>query len=117
MAFYIRSEDVPELDGLSKWERRVMLRGTFLKERTISTLVLLVVVLATVNFIVNPLLMAFLPQVRNNSMPYALILLVYLFVLMWVRDVVLMNVLRPKIAAKRAADAAKQAEQPADNAV
>lgn len=113
MTFYIRSEDIPELAGLSKWERRVMLRGTFLKERTISTLFLLVIVLASVNFVVNPLLVTYAPQVRTSSMPYAAILLIWLFLLMWIRDVVLMNMLRPKIAAKRAEVVAKQAEKTA----
>lgn len=93
-----------------------MLRGTFLKERTISTLGLLVVVLASVNYLINPLLVAFAPQIRNNSMTYMLLLLVWLFLLMAIRDVVLMNILRPKIAAKRAADAAKPAVE-ADSAV
>lgn len=102
MTFYIRPENVPELAGLTKWERRVMLRGTFLKERTISTLILLVVVLAGTHFVLNPLLARYLPQMQSNSMPYMAILLVWLFLLMWVRDVVLMNLLRPKIAAKRA---------------
>ncbi|MDR3414392.1 MAG: hypothetical protein P4L87_26100 [Formivibrio sp.] len=109
MTFYIRPENVPELTGLSKWERRAMLRGTFLKERSISTLVLLGVVLASVNYLVNPLLQQVAPDVRNNSMLYMVILLCWLFLLMWLRDVVLMNMLRPKIAAKRAAIAAKQA--------
>lgn len=86
-----------------------MLRGTFLKERSISTLVLLGVVLASVNYLVNPLLQQVAPDVRNNSMLYMVILLCWLFLLMWLRDVVLMNMLRPKIAAKRAAIAAKQA--------
>lgn len=109
MTFYIRSEDVPELAGLSKWERRAMLRGTFLKERSISTLVLLGIVLGSVNYLLNPLIQAYAPDVRNNSMLYMVILLGWLFLLMWARDVVMMNLLRPKIAAKRAELAAKQA--------
>ena len=113
MTFYIRAENVPELAGMSKWERRVMLRGTFLKERTISTLALLVVVLASVNFVINPLLQAALPEVRNNSMPYMVILLAWLFLLMWVRDVILMNMLRPKIAQKRQELAEKTAAETA----
>ncbi|SFN58198.1 hypothetical protein SAMN05660284_01833 [Formivibrio citricus] len=108
MAFYIRSENVPELAGLSKWERRVMLRGTFMKERALSTLVLLGVVLVSVSYLFNPLLQSFAPQLRNNSFPYMVILLAWLFLLMWVRDVVMMNLLRRKIAAKRAVQAAKQ---------
>ncbi len=108
MAFYIRSENVPELAGLSKWERRVMLRGTFLKERALSTLVLLGVVLVSVNYLFNPLLQSLAPQLRSNSLPYIVILLAWLFLVMWVRDVLMMNWLRPKIAARRAAQAAKQ---------
>ncbi len=87
----------------------MLLRGTFLKERSISTMVLLGVVLASVNFVFNPLLQAYVPDVRSSSMLYMAILLGWLFLLMWVRDVVMMNWLRPKIAAKRAELAAKQA--------
>lgn len=108
MVFYIRSENVPELAGLSKWDRRVMLRGTFMKERALSTLVLLGVMLLTVNYLFNPLLQSLAPQVRNNSLPYVAVLLAWLFLMMWIRDVVVMNLLRPKIAARRAALAAQQ---------
>lgn len=86
-----------------------MLRGTFLKERTLSTIILLCIVLGSVNYVLNPLLIAYMPDVRNNSVIYMGILLGWLFLLMWVRDVVLMNHLRPKIANKRAENAAKQA--------
>ena len=86
-----------------------MLRGTFLKERTVSTIALLCIVLGSVNYVLNPLLIAYMPDVRNNSVIYMGILLGWLFLLMWVRDVILMNYLRPQIASKRAEAAAKQA--------
>lgn len=110
MTFYFRSENVPELAGLSKWDRRVMLRGTFLKERVISTMVLLAVALLSMNFLFNPMLEALAPQIRSNSMPYLVLLLLWLFFLMWARDVVMMNLLRPKIAARRATLAAQRAQ-------
>ncbi|GAA5784828.1 hypothetical protein [Chitiniphilus shinanonensis] len=101
MTFYFRSDDVPELQGLSRWEQRVLLRGTFIKERAVSTLVLLLIVIGTVQFGLNPLIESLAPGLRNNTLPYASVLLVWLFLLMWLRDVVMMNVLRPKIGAKR----------------
>ncbi|WP_169307282.1 hypothetical protein [Chitiniphilus eburneus] len=101
MTFYYRADDVPELKGLSRWEQRVLLRGTFIKERAVSTLVLLAVVIGTVQFGLNPLIEHLSPGLRNNTLPYAVVLLAWLFLLMWVRDVVMMNVLRPKISAKR----------------
>ncbi len=109
MTIYFRSENVPELADLSSLERRVMLRGTFLKERTLSSLVLMFVVLGSVHFIINPLLIALLPVVRNNSFFYMAVLVSWLILMMRVRDVVLMNMLRPKIAAKRAEAVARQA--------
>jgi fatty acid desaturase len=102
MSFYFRPDNVPELDGLSRWEQRVLLRGTFLKERAMSTLVLLVLVIASVQFMINPLLAAFWPGFQNNSVAYAGVLVGWLILLMWLRDVVMMNILRPKIAIKRA---------------
>jgi hypothetical protein len=102
MSFYFRPDNVPELADLSRWEQRVLLRGTFLKERAMSTLVLLVVVIASVQFVINPVLAAVWPDFQNNSVAYASVLVVWLVLLMWLRDVVMMNVLRPKIAAKRA---------------
>ncbi|AZN37637.1 hypothetical protein [Iodobacter ciconiae] len=102
MSFYFRPDNVPELDGLSRWEQRVLLRGTFLKERAMSTLVLLVVVIASVQFVINPVLASVWPDFQSNSIPYAGVLVVWLLLLMWLRDVVMMNVLRPKIAIKRA---------------
>jgi uncharacterized membrane protein YpjA len=103
MAFYLRAEQVPELAGLDKWQRRQLLRGTFLKERMMSTLLLLGVILLSVNFGLNPLIMKFMPHLKNDQITYAVILLVWLFVLMAVRDIIMMNLLRPKIAAHLAA--------------
>lgn len=114
MTFYLRAETVPELAGLSKTERRMMLRGTFLKERMFSTLALLAVVLGSVNYGLTPLLQKFLPQLRNDQVLYMVILLGWLFFLMWVRDVVMMNLLRPKIAVRRAKQLAKPDEHAAD---
>ncbi|GGP26689.1 hypothetical protein [Silvimonas amylolytica] len=102
MAFYFRPDDVPELQGLTRWEQRVLLRGTFVKERLISTVVLLLAVLVSVQFGINPVLHVVAPQVTNNSFPYMAVLLVWLFVLIWLRDTVMMNFLRGKIAARRA---------------
>ncbi|MEN9657154.1 MAG: hypothetical protein RL571_619 [Pseudomonadota bacterium] len=102
MSFYFRPDNVPELDGLSRWEQRVLLRGTFLKERAMSTLVLLVLVIGSVQFLINPLLASIWPNFQSNSMAYGGVLVVWLLLLMWLRDVVMMNVLRPKIAIKRA---------------
>lgn len=78
----------------------MLLRGTFLKERTVSSLVLMFVVLASVHFIVNPILMSQFPGVRESAALYLVILVGWLLLWMWVRDIVMMNVLRPKIAAK-----------------
>ncbi|WP_432719394.1 hypothetical protein R0381_000469 [Jeongeupia wiesaeckerbachi] len=102
MAFYFRADDVPELRGLSKWDQRVLLRGTFLKERSISTLVLLLIVIGSIQFVINPLVESLAPGFRNNSLGYAAVLIVWLLALMSTRDIVMMNILRPKIAAKRA---------------
>jgi hypothetical protein len=102
MAFYIRPDDVPELAGLSRWEQRVLLRGTFLRERAVSTVVLLIAVFVSVQYAINPLLEKFAPTVRTDSMIYAGILIVWLLFLMKARDIILMNQLRPKFAAKRA---------------
>ncbi len=102
MAFYLRPDQVPELQDLSKMEQRILLRGTFLKERAISTVFLLVIIVASVQFALNPLLQHFMPTLRNDSMVYAGILIAWLFILMNVRDIILMNMLRPKFAAKRA---------------
>ncbi|WP_348945699.1 hypothetical protein ABHF33_03680 [Chitinibacter sp. FCG-7] len=124
MAFYFRPDDVPELAGLSSWEQRVLMRGTFLRERAISTVVLLLAVLGSVQFVINPLIEKFLPTVRTDNMAYAAILVVWLLLLMKARDIILMNQLRPKFAAKRAeqkaaeiakleAERAAQAEQAA----
>ncbi|XZG69630.1 hypothetical protein ACTSKR_13370 [Chitinibacteraceae bacterium HSL-7] len=107
MAFYFRADDVPELDGLTRWEQRVLLRGTFLKERAMSTVFLLIAVIGSVQFVINPLLATHLPAVQNDSVKYVVVLLVWLFLLMWIRDVIMMNILRPKIAAKRAETAAQ----------
>ncbi|QLI82404.1 hypothetical protein HZU75_13205 [Chitinibacter fontanus] len=124
MAFYFRPDDVPELADLSRWEQRVLLRGTFLRERAISTVVLLLAVLGSVQFVINPLIEKFLPTVRTDNMIYAALLVAWLLLLMKTRDIILMNQLRPKFAAKRAeqkaaeiakleAERAAQAEQPA----
>ncbi|WP_028449107.1 hypothetical protein [Chitinibacter tainanensis] len=102
MTFYFRPDSVPELAGLSAWEQRVLLRGTFLRERAISTVILLLVVLASVQFALNPLMAALAPGLRNDSWSYAAILVVWLLALMKGRDIILMNLLRPKFAAKRA---------------
>ncbi len=109
MTIYFRSEDIPELAGLSKWERRVFLRGTFLKERTLSSMVLMIVVLGSVHFIINPILMSQFPGIRESSMLYLVILVSWLLLWMLVRDIVMMNFLRPRIAAKRAELEAKKA--------
>ncbi|UXY14726.1 hypothetical protein N8I74_15580 [Chitiniphilus purpureus] len=101
MAFYFRADDVPELQGLSAWEQRVLLRGTFIKERAVSTLLLLGIVIASVQFAINPLIERFFPALRSDTLPYAGLLLCWLFLLIWLRDTVMMNVLRPKIAVKR----------------
>ncbi len=84
-----------------------MLHGTFLKERVLSTLVLLVVVWVLIDGFFNPFLQSVAPQIRNDSLPYMAMLLIFLFAMMRVRDVVMMNILRPKIAAKRAEQSAK----------
>jgi hypothetical protein len=102
MAFYFRPDDVPELADLSRWEQRVLLRGTFLRERAVSTVMLLLVVLGSVQFVINPLLEKFAPTLRTDSMIYAGMLVVWLLFLMKARDIILMNQLRPKFAAKRA---------------
>jgi hypothetical protein len=102
MALFFRPDDVPELQGLTSWEQRVLLRGTFLKERAMSTVFLLLAVLGSVQFVINPLLTQFAPAFRQNNMYYAGLLIVWLLFLMWARDVVMMNILRPKIAVKRA---------------
>lgn len=114
MTIYFRSEDIPELAGLSKWERRVFLRGTFLKERTLSSLALMFIVLGSVHFILNPLLMSNFPQLRESSMLYLAILIGWLLLWMGVRDIVMMNLLRPKIAARRAELEAKNAAAGSD---
>ncbi|BCL76103.1 hypothetical protein JHS3_18390 [Jeongeupia sp. HS-3] len=101
MAFYFRADDVPELRGLSKWDQRVLLRGTFLKERAISTLLLLVLVIGSIQFVINPMLESFSPGFQHNTLAYAGVLIVWLLALMSARDIVMMNILRPKIAAKR----------------
>ncbi|WP_410497544.1 hypothetical protein [Chitinibacter sp. S2-10] len=124
MTFYFRPDDVPELAGLSRWEQRVLLRGTFLRERAISTVVLLLAVLGSVQFVINPLIEKFLPNIRTDNMIYAAILVIWLLLLMKARDIILMNQLRPKFAIKRAeqkaaeiakleAERAAQVEQPA----
>lgn len=102
MSFYIRPDDVPELQGLTRWEQRVLLRGTFIKERAMSTVFLLLAVLGSVQFVINPLVDRYAPQIRDENMIYAGILVAWLLFLMWARDVVMMNILRPKIAVKRA---------------
>jgi uncharacterized membrane protein YkvI len=107
MAFYLRAESVPELAGLDKMQRRILLRGTFLKERLVSTLVLLGVIMLSVNFGINPLIQKLYPHLKNDQIGYVVILLAWLFLLMAIRDVVMMNILRPKIAAHRAKAAAQ----------
>lgn len=102
MAFYIRPDQVPELQGLNKMEQRILLRGTFLKERAISTVFLLIAIVGSVQFALNPVLQHAMPALRTDSMAYAGILIAWLFILMAVRDIILMNMLRPKFAAKRA---------------
>ncbi|MBE9610979.1 hypothetical protein [Chitinilyticum piscinae] len=102
MPFYLRPDQVPELQGLSKMEQRILLRGTFLKERAMSTVVLVVAILLTVQYALNPLIEHLSPGLRNSQWAYAAILLAWLFALMTARDIVLMNLLRPKFAAKRA---------------
>ncbi|QLG88401.1 hypothetical protein HQ393_09155 [Chitinibacter bivalviorum] len=120
MTIYFRPDSVPELAGLSSWEQRVLLRGTFLRERAISTVVLLLAVLGSVQFAINPLLERFAPTIRTDSVIYAVILVIWLLLLMKGRDIVLMNMLRPKFAVKRAeqkaAEIAKlEAERAAEN--
>ncbi|GAB7126425.1 hypothetical protein JCM19000A_09320 [Silvimonas sp. JCM 19000] len=102
MAFYLRADSVPELHGLTRWEQRVLLRGTFVKERMISTLVLAVVAFLTVPFGINPLMHHLVPGVTNDSGVYMAVLVVWVFVLLGARDIVMMNLLRHKIAAHRA---------------
>ena len=121
MTIYFRPDDVPELQGLTSWEQRVLLRGTFLKQRAMSTVFLLLAVLGSVQFIINPLLEKLAPAIRVNNLYYAAILIAWLLLLMWGRDVVMMNLLRPKIAEKRAEakalEVAKlEAERAAENA-
>ncbi|WP_373974826.1 hypothetical protein NT239_14500 [Chitinibacter sp. SCUT-21] len=124
MAFYFRPDDVPELSGLSNWEQRVLLRGTFLRERAVSTVILLIAVFGSVQYVINPLLESLAPSVRTDSLAYGAILVVWLLALMKARDIILMNKLRPKFAAKRAeqkaaeiakleAERAAQTEKPA----
>lgn len=102
--FYLRADSVPELHGLTRWEQRVLLRGTFfVKERMISTLVLAVVAFfLTVPFGINPLMHHLVPGVTNDSGVYMAVLVVWVFVLLGARDIVMMNLLRHKIAAHRA---------------
>ncbi len=102
MSFYIRPDDVPELQGLDRWEQRVLLRGTFIKERAMSTVFLLLAVLGSVQFVINPLIDRYAPQIRTENMLYGGILVGWLLLLMWLRDTIMMNILRPKIALKRA---------------
>ncbi len=102
MSFYIRPDDVPELQGLTRWDQRVLLRGTFIKERGMSTVFLLLVVLGSVQYVINPIVDLYAPHIRSNTIIYTGILLVWLLFLMWFRDAVMMNILRPKIAIKRA---------------
>ncbi|WP_159674420.1 hypothetical protein [Andreprevotia sp. IGB-42] len=123
MAFYWKADEVPELQGLSRLEQRVLLRGTFLKERSMSTVALLVVAFASIEFVINPLVRSVAPQMTTSQMGYAGALIVWILLLMGVRDIVMMNILRPKIAAKRAAQTAakvaeleKQASEPAGSA-
>ncbi|WP_028455786.1 hypothetical protein [Chitinilyticum litopenaei] len=108
MSFYLRPDQVPELQGLSKMEQRILLRGTFLKERAMSTVVLLLVIIGSIQFGINPLIEQLLPTVRTDSMLYAGILIAWFLLLMTVRDIVMMNVLRPKFAAKRAEQTAER---------
>ncbi|QKJ67749.1 hypothetical protein HQN60_14045 [Deefgea piscis] len=102
MSFYFRPDDVPELQGLTRWDQRVLLRGTFIKERAMSTVVLLMAVLGSVQFVINPLLVQYAPTIRADNMFYAAILVGWLLFLMWARDAIMMNILRPKLALKRA---------------
>ncbi|WP_035052969.1 hypothetical protein [Andreprevotia chitinilytica] len=111
MAFYWKADQVPELQGLSRWEQRVLLRGTFLKERMISSLILLVVALGSVWGVIAPLLAKFAPGVQRDSFLFFAVMIVWLLVLIGLRDVVMMNILRPKIAAKRAAKVAAEVAQ------
>ncbi|SMC16033.1 hypothetical protein SAMN02745857_00080 [Andreprevotia lacus DSM 23236] len=106
MAFYLRADQVPELQGLTSWERRVLLRGTFLKERSISTVFLLVAAFGSIQFVINPLVRHLAPQLATNQIGYGIVLLAWVLILVTLRDIVMMNVLRPKIAAKRAAQTA-----------
>lgn len=102
MSFYIRPDDVPELQGLTRWDQRVLLRGTYIKERAMSTVVLLLAVLGSVQFVINPIIDRYAPHIRTDTIIYAGILVAWLLFLMWARDTVMMNILRPKIALKRA---------------
>ncbi len=82
-----------------------------------SSMILLLVVLGSVHFIINPILMNNFPGVRENATLYLVILVGWLFLWMKVRDVVMMNILRPKIAIKRAElDAKKKAADSTDAA-
>lgn len=114
MTFYFRAEDVPELAGLSRWERRLLLHGGFIKERMISTAVLLVLALGGAWGVINPLLPRLFPSMGPDSLGYGMIVLAWLLFLIVGRNLVMMNLLRPKIAAYRAALLAKQAEKQAD---
>lgn len=102
MSFYFRPDDVPELQGLKRWDQRILLRGTFLKERAMSTVLLLLIVLGSVQYVINPILDHYAPHIRTENLAYAGILIAWLLFLMWARDTVMMNMLRPKIAIKRA---------------
>ncbi len=101
--FYLRADSVPELHGLTRWEQRVLLRGTFC-QRTHDFhpgaggggLFL------TVPFGINPLMHHLVPGVTNDSGVYMAVLVVWVFVLLGARDIVMMNLLRHKIAAHRA---------------
>ncbi|MGL4996983.1 MAG: hypothetical protein ACRC6G_12530, partial [Deefgea sp.] len=99
--------------------QRVLLRGTFIKERAMSTVFLLLAVLGSVQYVINPLIDRYAPHIRAENMMYAGILIVWLLFLMWFRDMVMMNILRPKIAIKRAemkaAEVAKLEAERAEN--
>ncbi|QZA78870.1 hypothetical protein K4H28_05570 [Deefgea tanakiae] len=102
MSFYFRPDDVPELQGLTRWDQRILLRGTFIKERAMSTVFLLLIVLGSVQYGINPIIDHYAPHIRAENILYAGILVAWLLFLMWARDTVMMNMLRPKIAIKRA---------------
>ena len=114
MAFYFRADSVPELHGLGRFEQRRLTRAVFMRERMISTLVLAAVAYSSVYFVINPVVHHLLPEANNGSGTYMALLLVWVFALLGIRDVIMMNLLRPKIAAFRAKNQPVPAPQEVD---